>query len=69
MTSALGVGRGAPKSRQKEQNQLISERDKGVEGVKNFADVLYGSPYFRGKTLLRVSAQHNYLGGPFVTFP
>ena len=45
MTSAVGGGKvGSQKSRQKEQNQLISERDKGVEGVKNFADVKYGSP-------------------------
>ena len=44
MTSA--VGGGSPKSRQKEQNQLIFDRDKG-EGVKKsekFADVIYGSP-------------------------
>ena len=49
MTSALGVGRGAPKSRQKEQNQLISERDKGgKEGIKkseNFADFIKVWPY------------------------
>ena len=31
MTSALG----SPKSRRKEQNQLISVRDQGGEGVKN----------------------------------
>ena len=47
MTSAGGGGgRGSPKSRRKEQNQLICYSDKG-EGVKkseNFADVIYGSP-------------------------
>ena len=46
MTSAVGGGRGSPKSRQKEQNQLICDSDKGA-GVKNseyFADVIYGSP-------------------------
>ena len=37
---------GAPKSRQKEQNQLIYERDGGGGRVKpeHFADVMYGSP-------------------------
>ena len=37
---------GSPKSRQKEQNQLICDSDRG-EGVKKseiFADVIYGSP-------------------------
>ena len=36
---------GSPKSRQKEQNQLISMCDWGGEGIKkseNFADVIYG---------------------------
>ena len=42
MTSALGGG--SPKSRQRGKNQLISVRDKGgMEGVNNFADVIYGS--------------------------
>ena len=48
MTSTVGGGRGSPKSRQKEQNQLISVCDKGRrEGVKKsefFAEVIYGSP-------------------------
>ena len=47
MTSAVGGGEGSPNSRQKEQNQLICDSDKGSEGVKkseNFADVIYGSP-------------------------
>ena len=46
MTSAVGGGKGFPKSRQKEQNQLIFDSDKG-EGVKkseDSADVIYGSP-------------------------
>ena len=46
MTSAVGGGGGSPKSRRKEQNQLICDSDKG-EGVnksENFADVIYGSP-------------------------
>ena len=34
MTSAVDGGRGSPKSRQKEQNQLICDSDRG-EGVKN----------------------------------
>ena len=34
MTSAMGGGGGSPKSRQKEQNQMICDNDKG-EGVKN----------------------------------
>ena len=44
--SGWGGGGGSPKSRQKEQNQLISVCDKG-EGVQkydSFADVIYGSP-------------------------
>ena len=32
MTSAVGGQRGSPKSRQKEQNQLICESDKGEKG-------------------------------------
>ena len=35
MTSAVGGGRGSPKSRRKEQNQLICDSDKGGEGPKN----------------------------------
>ena len=37
----------SPKSRRKEQNQLICDSDKGGGGVKKseyFADVIYGSP-------------------------
>ena len=47
MMSVVGGGGGSPKSRQKDQNQLICDSDKGGEGVKkskNFADVIYGSP-------------------------
>ena len=48
MTSKLDGGRGVPqKSRQKEQNQLVCDSDRGGEGVKrseNFVDVIYGSP-------------------------
>ena len=45
MTSALGGVRG-PKSRQKEQNQLIYVHDQGGGGQKSksFADIMYGSP-------------------------
>ena len=44
MTSA--VEGGSPKSRQKEQNQLIfdSDRGEGVQKSETFADVIYGSP-------------------------
>ena len=45
MTSAVGGGRGSPKSRQKEQNQLICDSNKGeVKKSENFADIIYGSP-------------------------
>ena len=49
MTSAVGGGLeewGSPKSRQKEQNQLISVHDKGGEVNKseNFADIINGCP-------------------------
>ena len=47
MTSAVGGGGGWPKSRRKEQNQLMCDSDKGGEGVEksdNFAYVTYGSP-------------------------
>ena len=40
-------GGGSPNIRQKEQNQLICDSDKGEESVKNsehFADAIYGSP-------------------------
>ena len=40
-----GWGRGSPKSRHKEQNQLICVRDKG-EGLKK-SDVICGSPLKR----------------------
>ena len=43
-----GWGRGSPKSRPKEQNQLICESDKeGWEGFQkydNFVDIIYGTP-------------------------
>ena len=44
MISAVAGGRGSPKSRRKEQNQLICGCDKGegVKKCKHFADVLYG---------------------------
>ena len=44
MTSALGGGGGSQKSRQKEQNQLISAHDKGIKKSKNVSDVINGSP-------------------------
>ena len=41
-------GGGSPKSRQKEQNQLIFDSEKGlgevVKKFEKFADVIYGSP-------------------------
>ena len=37
-------GRGYPKSRQQEQNQLICDSDRGVKKSEHFADVIYGSP-------------------------
>ena len=41
-------GGGSPKSRQKEQNQLICDSDRGggVKKSENFADVIYGSPVY-----------------------
>ena len=46
MTSAVGGGMGSPKSRRKEQNQLISVHDKGGEGqkIRKFGYIIYGSP-------------------------
>ena len=44
MTSAVGGVRGSPKSRRKEQNQLICDREEGVKKSENFADVIDGSP-------------------------
>ena len=44
MTSALKGGGVSPKSRRKEQNQLICDSDKGVVKSENFANVIYGSP-------------------------
>ena len=46
MTSAMGGGKGSPKNKQKEQNQLICDSDKGggVKKSENYADVIYGSP-------------------------
>ena len=50
MTSAVGRGRGSPKSRRKEQNQLICDLDKGGGGQKiqkicgQSPDIIYGSP-------------------------
>ena len=38
-----GLGRGSPKSKQKEQNQLIYGRGV-VKKTENFADIIYGSP-------------------------
>ena len=56
-------GRGSPESRQKEQNQLISVRDKEGKGQKsqNFADVIYGIPlmvngYWSGTLSLLLSS-------------
>ena len=49
MTSGVGGGWGSPKSRQKEQNQLIcdSARGVGVKKSENVADVIYGSSLSR----------------------
>ena len=42
--SGWGIG-GSPKSRRKEQNQLICDSDEGgVKKSENFTDVMYGSP-------------------------
>ena len=49
MTSVVGGGGGPPKSRQKDQNQLICDSDKG-EGVQKSEDVIYGSPLSMGQT-------------------
>ena len=49
-----GWGRGSPKSRRKEQNQLICDSGRG-EGVKKseiFADVIVGSPLILNVELL-----------------
>ena len=45
MSSAVGGMRGSPKSRRKEQNQLICDSDKGggVKKSEHFADIIYGS--------------------------
>ena len=45
MTSEVDGGRGIPKSRQKEQNQLICDSDKGggVEKDEICADIIYGN--------------------------
>ena len=46
---------GSPKSRQKEQNQLICDSDRGEEGVKKskkIADVIYGIRHPRKKPFL-----------------
>ena len=49
MMSAVCGGRGYPKSRRKEKNQLICDidRGRGVKKSQNFADVMYGSPLMR----------------------
>ena len=45
VTSAVGGGgRGSPKSRRKEQNQLICDSDKGAKKSEHIADVIDGSP-------------------------
>ena len=48
MTSAVGGGRVAPKSKRKKQNQLICDNDRGageeVKKAEKFADIIYGSP-------------------------
>ena len=51
MTYAVCGGGGSPKSRKKEQNQLMCYSDKGggVKKYENFADVIYGSPLRRRK--------------------
>ena len=57
MMSAVGGGRGSPKSRQEEHNQLICDSDKGGRGQKseNFADVICGSPETRGPSFSKDS--------------
>ena len=45
MTSAVDGGKGSPKRRGKEPNQLICDSDRGVKISKSFADVIYGSPF------------------------
>ena len=50
MTSAVGGGRGFPKSRQKEQNQLISDSDTGAKNSNILRmSYIYGSPLARYK--------------------
>ena len=60
MTSAVGGGRGSPKSRPKEQNHLISVCDKGGRGKKseNFANVIYGSPLSFWHLLALIIQEH-----------
>ena len=48
MMSAVGGGRGSPKSRQKERGCMNYVRDKGgrVKKSEYFADVIHGRPQF-----------------------
>ena len=51
MTSVLEGGRGSPKSRGKEQNQLISVNDKGERGSKkpkNLRTSYMEAPFCKG---------------------
>ena len=45
MTSAMGGGRGSPKSRRKERGcvNYVHDRGKGVKKFEHFADIIYGS--------------------------
>ena len=54
MTSAVGGGWESPKSRQKEQNQLIAGHDKEGRGIKNhFANFIWKPPKVRDLTFGR----------------
>ena len=48
MTSAVGGGRGSPKSRQKEQNQLTSVCDKGGGGGQKIRRHIWKPPMLGG---------------------
>ena len=57
MMSALGGGGGSPRSLQKEENQLISVRDKGPKILKN-VDVICACPL---KPLCRSARQQRVM--------
>ena len=62
-----GRGRGSPKSRQKEQNQLISVCFKGggVKKSPKIADVIYGSPRMRELACTVRGEERKSMSGPF----